>query len=90
MSTEISLRLAARHGRLQQVIGLLDDYSVNPNAVDDAGYTPLYTAALGGHADIVQCLLGHQADPNLRTVSGKTPLQLANNRGFLRVVQLLS
>ena len=39
--------------------------------------TPLHTAALHGHADVVRLLLEHNADMNALTVNNETPSAVA-------------
>ncbi len=44
---------------------------------DELGETPLMAAAQMGHSKAVEILLGHGADPNVKTKEGKTALTLA-------------
>ena len=46
-------------------------------------------ASIQGHADIVSLLLKANADPNLQSKSGSTPLMPASARGCSQIVQLL-
>jgi ankyrin repeat protein len=55
----------------------------------EEGNTPLYTAAGGGHADVVAALIQYGADVNLASSNGATPLQAATMRGHRDVVELL-
>ena len=50
------LHVAAAHGRLAEVVQLLDA-GADVGAVDDAGDTPLHYAATGGHALVLKKLL---------------------------------
>lgn len=47
------------------------------NARLPAGMTPLHLAAVGGNSRIVVSLLVHRADPELRDIMGRIPLDLA-------------
>lgn len=59
------------------------------NAKDKNGYTPLFWAAFGGHADIAKLLLAKGADVNAKVNEGHTPLYEASFRGHRKVVELL-
>lgn len=66
----------------------------NPNAHDADGWTPLLAAAVRGHAEVVQLLLGgpggHAADPDLEhAVSHALPIHFAGQSGCVRVADLL-
>ena len=52
------------------------DAGLNPNAHDDAGYTPLIAASRAGKVPMIRLLRSHGADPNLRdaAVNSWTPL----------------
>jgi ankyrin repeat protein len=58
------------------------------NAVD-SHTSPLHEAARVGHAQIVELLLAHGADPHFRNTAGKTALDLAIAGGDAAVVDLL-
>jgi ankyrin repeat protein len=51
--------------------------------------TPLQSAVAAGHADIVQLLLSHNANPNVREGSGETPLHTAAQNGDIRTIRSL-
>jgi ankyrin repeat protein len=59
------------------------------DAKDNDGYTPLFWAAFGGHADIASLLLAKGADVNSKTSKGITPLYEASFRGHRKVAELL-
>jgi len=52
------------------------DAGLDPNARDDAGYTPLIAASRAGKVPMIRLLRSHGADPNLRdaAVNSWTPL----------------
>jgi hypothetical protein len=54
------LRLAASVGQVEQVVSLIQE-GAEVNAVDRAGRSPIYEAALGGHAKVVEILLSKGA-----------------------------
>lgn len=57
--------------------------------VDESGMTTLHSMALGGSAAAVRVLLEKGADPTVRNKHGKTALDLAEQMGWPRVVELL-
>jgi ankyrin repeat protein len=59
-------------------------------AIDAGLYgTALQAASKGGHLEIVQLLLNHGADVNIRRGDSGTALQAASAIGYLEIVQLL-
>jgi ankyrin repeat protein len=64
---------------------LLLDHGADPNAAAATqGDTPLSRARLGGHAEVVEYLLGHGADGQLKTEEGPTAKQSAAKAAFGR------
>jgi ankyrin repeat protein len=66
-------------------------YGKNINLVNHQGMTPLHYASECGHEDAVRALIraNEAIDVNARDLKGKTPLCLAVERGFDRIVELL-
>jgi ankyrin repeat protein len=87
-ATNTSLMAAAIDGDLdlvQQAIeagASLDRYDWN------LGYSPLGMAIDRGHVDLVQCLLGANANPHSGSIS-TTALGLAAERGEVEIIQML-
>lgn len=67
-----SVLVIAAHSGQGKVAGFLLDKDANPNA-SGAGYTALHAAVLTGDEELVQALLAHGANPNLRLTRG-TPV----------------
>lgn len=61
----------------------------SPNTAQQSGFTPLHEAALRGHADLVRVLLQHHADRSARNSEGRTPGDLAREKGHAEVAKLL-
>lgn len=53
------------------------------------GYSALHFAALSGHADLIDFLLGHGLDPDVRDNDGDTPLHFAAVCGHAQAVRRL-
>lgn len=59
------------------------------NTRDYEGRSPLFVAALAGHARVVKLLVARGADPNAPDSQGLTPLSVADSNGHHDVVQFL-
>ena len=59
------------------------------NAADEDSWTALHLAAQGGHAEVVQLLLGAGSAVDAQTSAGATVLHIAAQEGYIEVVQLL-
>lgn len=71
------------------VAAALLDAGAGPNVAQQGGWTPLHSAALHGDLDLVELLLRHGADPAPESDDGKTPADLAREKGHGRVVERL-
>jgi ankyrin repeat protein len=60
-----------------EILDYLFELGLEVNVRDDQGLTPLHWAAMFGHEDNLKWLLGHGADPKLKSEKGKTALNLA-------------
>src|SRR5690348_7050529 len=61
------LYMAARAGRTEAVIFLLEHCKANPNKPERHGWSPLMKAAQNGHDEAVKLLLDHRADKTLKS-----------------------
>jgi ankyrin repeat protein len=85
---------AAERGHVEVVRELLTHSDVDVNHVNNLGWTALLEAIVlsdGGprHQEIVQLLIAHGANVDLPDKDGKTPLQLARQRDFAPIEQML-
>lgn len=62
-----------------------NDLSSGIQATTESGLTPLHVAAFMGCMNIVIYLLQHEANPDVPTVRGETPLHLAARANQVRV-----
>jgi ankyrin repeat protein len=58
------------------------------NAKQQAGYTPLHGAAAAGDRTLCELLLLHGAKKNTKGDDGKTPADLARERGHQSLIEL--
>lgn len=69
---------------------LLDQMSFKVNdGTEERSDTPLHMAARAGHLQVMQLLLGRDADPNATSDNHGTPLSAAIMSGKIEVVRLL-
>jgi len=83
-----ALHMAANNGHAQTLRYLIR-LGVRVNQRDKYGWTPLMTAAWYGNVEAAKVLLSAGADPSLATREGKTSLQMARERGHLRLLSML-
>ena len=83
------LQSAAHHGNIAIVTMLLKAGARVNTADSQYGYTALASATQNGHIDVVRALLEAGADPNLRLNSGWTVAELALQKGWHQIEQLL-
>ena len=78
-----ALLLAARDGFLDTAVALVDNGADVNQQADGHLTSPLLMAAINGHYDLGMALLERGADPNLKNVSGGTPLYGAINSRWI-------
>lgn len=71
-----------------EIVEMLLDAGASVNKAANNGVTPLYIASLDGHLNVVKHLLEAGADTSLAW-NGKTPLMIAENKGFTEIIALL-
>ncbi|XP_072341511.1 inactive serine/threonine-protein kinase TEX14-like [Scyliorhinus torazame] len=85
-ATPARLHRYARRGQLRKMRKLLVK-GADPDVPNTAGQSPLFMAALLGHANLVEPLLRSGANPNLRCFDGSTAIHAA---AFSCLTKLLS
>ena len=86
---------AVRNGEQKKVEALLKDASINVNATDQCGFTPLMWASLHGHVDIINCILDDKnrkskVDVNIKNDHGWTALRTAYGLNRIPTFKLLA
>ncbi|KAG1700348.1 hypothetical protein DVH05_012149 [Phytophthora capsici] len=81
------LHWACALGQLEVAEFLLEHAKAAVNVQDDAGWTPLMSAASAGHGEIVRLLLSKGADSNLPNENGQIPLHY--HKGRQEIAELL-
>lgn len=90
----VGLTPACEKGHLAIVKELLTHTAINVNHTNFVGWTPLLEAIVlndGGDTQqaIVALLLEHGASPHMADKYGRTPLELARDKGFSEIARLL-
>ena len=67
----------ACEGKNMEIVKLFIDQGVNVNATDAFGMSALHCAVWKGNPQLLELLLQHKGNPNLRNEEGKTPLYMA-------------
>jgi len=89
ISSERLFRDARQDGsRRRQMVALLLQSGVDPNATIEEGSTPLHGAA-SGYQDVVSLLLQYKANVNAHDSRGWTPLHVAAGSGQLAIAEIL-
>ncbi|KAL6634317.1 hypothetical protein ACP70R_026988 [Stipagrostis hirtigluma subsp. patula] len=83
------LHCAAARGRMLVCQYLVDELRLDVNTADRANMTPLTFAIDFGNVDVVQYLLDHGADTEIRISTGLTPLVYAIGKGNCEIVKAL-
>ena len=73
---EQQLLNAAKHGNKAKVEKLISD-GVNKDVKGENDFTPLHFAVWNGHINVINFLIGKNADVNAKDYWGRTPLHLA-------------
>lgn len=79
---------AALRGQLKSLEKLLEE-GVDPNTVNEVGYTPTMAAAHDGRVDCLKLLISTGANVNLADDSGRTALINAVQHSTVETVRLL-
>ena len=80
---------AASHGHEAVINLLLSNENLDPDSKDNAGSSPLSSAAEKGQETVVSLLLSKGVDPDIKDNNGRSPLSLAALGGHETVVNLL-
>lgn len=81
------LMRAAKFGRLQCCMCLLQSFPDSVNIQNSSGFSALHYAAFNGHEEIVFLLVAADADPSLRNIYGETALDAAKKGRHLTLAK---
>lgn len=90
----VGITPASEKGHVEIVRELLEKTEINVNHTNFVGWTPLLEAIVlndGGEKQqqIVKLLLDHGANPHMTDKYGKKPLELAREKGYNEIADLL-
>lgn len=80
---------SATAGNFTNIAKMLLENNANPNVVQQSGITPLHSAALNGNIEMIIMLLESGANVNIRMEGGKLPADLAKEKGFTEIAEIL-
>ncbi|POM77485.1 Serine/threonine protein kinase, partial [Phytophthora palmivora] len=88
---DVAGRTALHHAATGGHVNVIDIllYDADVNCCDKRGWTPLHCAAASGRLEALKMLIEHGAMLDVETISGKTPLVLAIERGQSDVAAFL-
>jgi len=72
-----------------ELVRRLLDAGADPNARSASGGTPLHTAAFTGDSAVLELLIAHGGDASIKNEQGKTPADIARERGHPEMARLL-
>ncbi|QQR49160.1 ankyrin repeat domain-containing protein [bacterium] len=85
-----SLHGAAKRGDLSALDRHAKHNSSNINQqARPHGWTPLHYAAFYDHTACVECLISYDADTTIKDKHGKTALDLARQKGYFLIVEII-
>lgn len=89
-SKKLELLELAKSKRKFKIIQLLEQFSCVPlDPRDDMGRTPLMLAILNNNVALVKLFLAYGSDINAKDIYQKTPLKLAQERGYAEIQEIL-
>lgn len=88
--SKYSLFLSINDGKTDNIINYFQNSNVDVNLpLNRFNWTPLHTAAYNGNLQLVEYLLKRGANIKVPNLSGLTPMNLAEGRNLLKVVELI-
>jgi ankyrin repeat protein len=76
-------------GRGDEILPYIQKYPSYVNCIGPAGWTPLFYAVRSNQIEVVKVLLKHGADPTVRDKYGFTIVDIATQKEYTELVDLL-
>ena len=81
---------SATAGNYTDIARMLIENGAQVNVKQQAGVTPLHSAALNGNLELLILFLENGAETNIRMEGGKLSADLAREKGFSEIAEILS
>jgi ankyrin repeat protein len=86
---DTALQQACMNNDVAEVRRLVEEEGADIDKATSNGPTPLYTAAMSSHLDVVRYLVEKGADKDKARATSMTPMCIAASKGFMHIVQYL-
>ncbi|KAF2798939.1 ankyrin, partial [Melanomma pulvis-pyrius CBS 109.77] len=83
------LHIAAKRGNQEVVMTLVKEGAKVDMTLDKEDQTTLHIAAAQGHTEVVRVLIKNGADISTEDTRGRAPIEIAQEKGYDQVVNIL-
>ena len=84
-----ALHAAVINGKIQMAEYWLAKGAKINASINPTGYTPLHTAVIEQNKEMIKFLINKGADVTFKNRFGQTPLELANNKGYNDIAEMI-
>jgi len=85
----ITALMRAMNSRNKEIVNMLLDKGSDIDAKDNYGFSVLMKAVINNNTEVIPTLLDHGVDVNMQNADGLTALQLAEERGYNEIADML-